>query len=131
MGMKWIELAFRQRSVAQSKLYRNIVKATRCKAAIEMPHPWHDYPDDGDINVGARLIEDEKVESLLLGQTHAGGHLLARVETAGLRSKTRLDRGLIAGRQKGMVPQTKWSGPIKTRLVSSATSHEADRQKLV
>ena len=65
--MKWIKLFFQQRSVPQSKLYRNIVKAARCKAAIKMPHPRNDHPDDWYIDVGTCLIENEKVEPLLLG----------------------------------------------------------------
>src|SRR5262245_38759045 len=131
MGMKWIELAFQQPSVAQSELYRNIVKPARCEAAIEMPHSRNDHPHDRNINVGARLIEDEKVEALLLGQTHAGGDLLARVEAADLRAKARLDRWFVAWRQKGMVPQAQRSGPIKARFLSGPASHEADGQKLV
>lgn len=65
--MKWIKLSFQQRSVPQSKLYRNIVKAARCEAAIKMPHPRNDHPDDWYIDVGTCLIENEKVESFLLG----------------------------------------------------------------
>src|SRR4030095_2000537 len=131
MGMKWIELTFRKRSVAQSKFYGNVVKPTRCEAAIKMPHPWNDHPDDRDIDVWARLIEDEKVETLPLCQTNAGGHLLARAEVANLRAKVRLDRGFIAWSQIGMIAQTKRSGPISARLFPGSTSHEANGQKLV
>src|SRR5262249_10666067 len=110
MGMKWIELSFRQRSVAQSKFYRNVVKPARCEAAIKMPHPRNDHPDNRDINVGACLIENEKIEALLRGQADAGGHLLARTEPADLRAKVRLDGRNFAWRQKGMVAQTQRSG---------------------
>ena len=110
--MKWIELTFRKRSVAQSKFYRNIVKPARCEAAIKMPHPWNDHPDDGDIDVWARLIEDEKVQTLPLCQTNAGGHLLARAEVAKLRAKIRLDRRFTAWSQKGMITKTQRGGPI-------------------
>jgi hypothetical protein len=96
--MKWVKLSFQQRSVPQSKLYRNIVKAARCEAAIKMPHPRNDYPGDRHINVGTCLIENEKVEPLLLGQTDAGGHLLAGAKAADLRAKVRLDRGFVAWR---------------------------------
>src|SRR5262245_13216001 len=89
-GMKWIELSFRQRSVAQSKFYRNVVKPARCEAAIKMPHPRNDHPDNRDINVGACLIEDEKIEGLLRRQTDVGSHLLARAEPACIRAKVRL-----------------------------------------
>src|SRR5262245_66506932 len=92
MGMKWIELAFQQPSVAQSELYRNIVKPARCEAAIEMPHSRNDHPHDRNINVGARLLEDEKAEALLPGQTHAGGDLLARADPPDLRATPPLHR---------------------------------------
>ena len=63
MGMKRVELAFRQRPVAQSELYRNIVKPARREAAIEMPQPRNDHSDDRDFDVGPRLIEDEEIEA--------------------------------------------------------------------
>ena len=96
-----------------------------------MPHPRNDHSDDGDIDVGACLIENEKVEALVLGQTNAGGHLLARAEAADLRAEVRLDRRFVARRQKGMVSQTQRSGPIKARFLPGPTSHEANGQKLV
>src|SRR5215510_6999834 len=124
--MKWIELFFQQRSVPQSKLYRNVVKAARCKAAIKMPHPRNYHPDDRYIDVGTCLVENEKVEPLLLGQTDAGSHLLARAKGADLRAKVRLDRRFVAWRQKGMVAQTQRGRPIKARFFSSPPSHEAN-----
>ena len=81
MGVNWIELVFRQRPVPPSELYRNIVKPAGREAAIEMPQSRNDHSDDRHLDVGARLIEDEEIEALSLGETHAGGHLLARVET--------------------------------------------------
>ena len=84
MGMKRIDFVFRQRSVAQSELYRNIIKPARREAAIKMPHSRNDHPDNRNVDVRPRLIEDEEVEALPLGQTYAGIHLLARVETADL-----------------------------------------------
>ena len=57
--MKRIELAFRQRPVQPSELDRDIVEPPRCEATIEMPHPWNDHPGDRNVDVGARLIEDE------------------------------------------------------------------------
>jgi len=63
MGVNWIELVFRQRPVSQSELYRNIVKPARPEAAIEMPHSRNDHSDDRDVDVGARLIEDEEIEA--------------------------------------------------------------------
>ena len=80
--MKRIELVFRKRPISQSKLYRDIVKPTRCEAAIEMPQSRHDHPDNRDLDVGAGLIEDEEIEALSLGEAHASHHLLAPIETA-------------------------------------------------
>ena len=87
MGVNWIELVFRQRPVPQSELDRNIVKPARREAAIEMPQSRNDHSDDRDVDVGTRLIEDEEVEARSLGEMHAGGHLLARIETAELRAE--------------------------------------------
>ena len=90
MGVNRIELVFLERPVAQSELYRNIVKPARREAAIEMPQSRNDHSDDRDLDVGTRLIEDEEIEARLLGEAHAGRHLLARVEMAELRAEVRL-----------------------------------------
>ena len=95
--MKRIELAFRQRPVAKSELDRNIVKPAGREAAIEMPHPGNDHPDHRDLDVGARLIEHQEVEALSLGDAHAGGHLLARVETAEFEPDAGWTAGLSLG----------------------------------
>src|SRR6266508_3488211 len=108
MGMKWIEFVFRQRPVSQSELYRNIVKPARREAAIEMPHPRNNHSDDRDVDVGARLIQDKKVEALAFRETHAGGHLLARVVTAEFGADIQLDCWMVAWRQEGMVRQAQW-----------------------
>ena len=126
MGVKRIELVFRQRPVPQSQLYRNIVKPARREAAIEVPHSRNDHSDDRDVDVGPRLIKDEEVEALSLGVTHAGGHLLARVETAELRAEARLDHRIVAWRQKRMVTQAQRSETVKARLLSGPASHESD-----
>src|SRR5215467_3430986 len=131
MGMKWIEFSFQQRPVPQPKLHRNVVKAARCESTIKMPHSRNDHSDDRYINVGTGLIENEKVEPLLLGKTDAGSHLLARAKAADLRVKIRLDRSFVAWRQKRMIAQTQRGGPIKARFFSGPTSHEANGQKLV
>src|SRR3974377_1743902 len=131
MGMKGIDFVFRQRSVAQSELYRNIIEPARREAAIEMPHSRNDYPHNRNVDVRARLIEDEEVEALPLGKTHASSHLLARVETADLRAEARLDRWIVAWSQKGMILYAQRSGPIKARFLSSPASHEAAGHKFV
>ena len=66
MGVKWIELVFRQRSISQSKLYRDVVKPAGREAAIEMPQSWNDHSDDRDVDIEPRLIEDEEVNVLIL-----------------------------------------------------------------
>src|SRR5713226_2847453 len=105
MWVDRIELVFRQRPVSQSELDRNIVKPAGREAPIEVPQSRNDHSDDRDLDVGARLIEDEKVETLTLGKIHAGGHLLARIEAAELRAEARFDRWIVVWRQIGMVPQ--------------------------
>ena len=70
--MNRIELVFQHRPVAQSELYRNIVKPARCEAAIEMPQSRNDHSDDRDLDVGTRLIEDEEIEAARLASSHAG-----------------------------------------------------------
>jgi len=73
------EFAFRQRPIQQSELYRNIVKPARGETAIEMPQSRRDHPDDGDLDVGPRLIEDEENQTPTAGDVDAGVDLLARV----------------------------------------------------
>ena len=84
MGMNRIERVFRQRPVSQSELYRNIIKPARPEAAIEMPHSRNDHSDDRDVDVWARLIEDEEIEALSLGGMDTGGYLFVRFETVEL-----------------------------------------------
>ena len=85
LGVKRIELVFRQRPVAQSELDRNIVKPARREAAIEMPQPRNDHADDRRFDVGTRLIETRKSRPVRLTRSHAGLHLRARVELAEIR----------------------------------------------
>ncbi len=82
MGKKRREFAFRQRLISQSEFHRNIVKPARCEAAIEMPQSRNDHSDDGDLDVGPRLIEDEEIETCAPGDIDAGQHLVARVVEA-------------------------------------------------
>ena len=134
-GVKRIELVFRQRPVPQSELDRNIVKPARREAAIEMPQSRNDHPDDRDLDVGARLIEDEEIEARALGELHAGGHLLALVELAELRAEVRSDDRSAARRQIGMVLQPKRTGSRHGDSDSCSTrlpaAHETDGQKLI
>src|SRR5262249_10736755 len=133
--MKRIELVFRQGSVSPSELDRDIVKPTRCEAAIEMPQSRDDHSSDRDLDIGARLIEDEEIETRALGHVHAGDHLLARVEIAEFRGKVWSDGRSAARRQIGMVLQPKWRGVVLNRSLARrvrvAAAHEADGQKLI
>src|SRR6266446_5412877 len=81
MGVDRIEPAFGQRPVAQSELDWDVVKPAGRETAIEMPQSRNDHADDRHLDVGARLVEDEEIVARALGETHAGGHLLARLET--------------------------------------------------
>jgi hypothetical protein len=92
MGVNWVELVFLERPVAQSELYRHIVKPATPEAAIEMPQSGNDDSDDRHLNVRTSLIEDEEVQAGLLSEAHAGAHLLARVEIAKLRVEVRGDQ---------------------------------------
>src|SRR4051812_37286027 len=147
LGVKRVELVFRQRPVAQSELDRNIVKPARREAAIEMPQPRNDHPHDRGLDVGTGLIEHEEIESCALDQVHAGGDLRARVELAKIRVEVGSDDRSAARRQIGMVPQPKWRGTVMmrvvarflarflmrtlARLIRGPAAHESDGQKLI
>src|SRR5579883_2003823 len=131
VGVNWIKFILRQRPIAQSKLHRNIIKSAGREAAIEMPQSRNDHPDNRDLDVGACLVEDEEIKALLLGNPDAGGHLLARAETAELRTAARLDHCIVARRQKWMVLQAKWRRAVEARFFSAPAPHQTDRQKLV
>src|SRR5258707_1057660 len=126
MGETRIELVFCQRPVTPSELDRDIIKPARREAAIEMPHSRNDDPHHRYLDVGARLIEHEKIEACLSGECHAGGHLLACVETAELRTEAWWGGRLVAWRQKGMVLKAKWRGAVKARFFSGPAAHQAD-----
>ena len=100
--MKWIKLSFQQRSVPQSKPYRNIVKAARCEAAIKMPHPRNDHPDDRYVDVGTCLIENEKVEPLLSCELHTGEYLLALIQRGKAYTEVRPELRLSIRKQVEM-----------------------------
>ena len=84
MRVNWVEFAFLQRLIAQSKPHRNIVKPTKPEAAIEMPQSRNNHSHDRRLDVGTRLIEDEEIEARLLCEGDAGRHLFACVEMAKL-----------------------------------------------
>src|SRR5712671_286700 len=131
MRVDRIERAFRQRPVAQAELDRNVVKPARREAAIEMPQPRYDHADDRDLDVGARLVEDEEIEALALGDTDAGGHLLARFETVERCVRGRWGQGLAARHQEWMVRQPQGRLAVEARFVALGAAHETDGQELV
>src|SRR5580700_4918734 len=94
MRMKRIELAFRDRRIAQSELDRHVVKPTGPEAAIEMAQAWNDDADHRGLDVGPRLIEHEEIEAGALDDVYAGQSLLARVEAAEFHIEVRPDRRL-------------------------------------
>ena len=65
--MNWIELGLRQWPLSKSELYRNIVKPASREAAIEMPQSRNDNPDHGNAYIGARLIENQEIQTLSVG----------------------------------------------------------------
>src|SRR5215831_17109199 len=127
MGMNGIEFILPEWSVSQSELYRDIIKASGCEAAVEVPQSRNDHSHHWDLNVGTRLIEHKEIKALLPGDAHAGVHLLAHVETAELRARTQLHRWKVAWRQIGMVLQAQWRGAVKTLIPPDPTRHQADR----
>ena len=109
---------FRQRPVAQSELDRDIVKPAGPELAIEMPQPRNDHAHDRRLDVGTRLIEDEEIEARALGETHAGLHLLARVELAEIRVGIGPDDRSAGRRQIGMVAQPEYRTAVMARLLT-------------
>ena len=118
MGMNRIELAFRQRPVAQSELDRNIVKPARREAAIEMPQSRNDHARRPGRRCRGASDRARGSRGPRAREVHAGGHLLARVEMAELRAEVRSDRRTAARRQIGMVLQAKWRGAVEARFLS-------------
>src|SRR5215831_3610735 len=96
-----------------------------------MPQSGNDDSDDRHLNVRTNLIEDEEVQTDLLGEAHASAHLFARVEIAKLRAEVRRDQWLSAWRQIGKILQAQWSGAVKARFLPGPTAHETQGQKLV
>jgi hypothetical protein len=100
--MKRVELLFRKRAVSPSKLDRDVIKSTGREAAIEIPQTRNGHSDDRDLDTGARLSEDGEIEAGALGDVHASGHLLARVEN------TEPGSGRTAAAPLRMILQPKW-----------------------
>src|SRR5262245_59497610 len=123
MGVNRIDLVFQHWLVPPPELDRYVVEPAGREAAIEMPQSRNAHPGDRDLDVNARLIEDEEIEARALGGTHAGRHLFARVETAEFRVEAGLNRRPAGRRQIGMVLQAEWRGAVKARLVPLPAAH--------
>ena len=96
-----------------------------------MPQPRNDHSGDGDLDVGARLIEDEEIKALRFAMRRTRPYLLARVETTEFESELGLDRRIVARRQIGIVLQAQWRGAVEARFVAASASHETDGQELI
>src|SRR5215470_13619868 len=111
--MNRIELAFRPRPIQPSELDRHIEKPARRKAAVEMPQSRNDHSDNGNLDVGTRLIEHEEIEPALLGNAHTSHHLFARVQTPKLPLEILADGWFAARRQKRIILQAQGRGAIE------------------
>ena len=75
--MSRIEIALSHRPVDPSQFDRNVVKPAGCKAAIEMPQARNEHANDGDLNVGPRLVEHEEIVARPGSDLDAGIDLIA------------------------------------------------------
>src|SRR5580692_11803943 len=105
MRMKRIEVAFRDRRMAQSEFYRHVVKPAGPETAIEMPQARNDHADHRRLDVGPRLVEHKEIEARPLGDIDAGQRLRAGVETAEVPAEIRPHRRLAVWDQVRMVLQ--------------------------
>lgn len=103
--MKWIELGFRQRPLSQSELDRDIVESARRETAMLVAQPGGDNPDHWNTNIRPRLVKDEKIESMALGERHAGMHLLAPTQARETRGPGEPGDGSTMPAQIGMIAQ--------------------------
>src|SRR5262245_12158239 len=103
MGVNGIELVLRQRPVAPSEVYRDIVNPTGCEAAIEMPQSRHGHAPQGGLDSGPGLIEHRKVDAGLLGKTHTGTCSRASNGRTSSRSPAVPPAGCSAPRTNGRV----------------------------
>ena len=110
----------------------NIIKPARREAAIEMTQAGNDDPDYGDLDIGARLIEHQKIEAGTSGDFNAGFRLVAGVfERAELRAQFRLELRCAARNEERIIPQAQGSRSIEEGFLSATAPHQTDRQELV
>ncbi len=126
-----VEFVFLERLFEPSKLDRNIVKTAGPEAPIEMPQSRNDDPHDRRLDIGPRLIENEEIEALPLGDRDAGGDLLIRIQAAELGIELGFQHFAFARQQEGMIRQPQWRHTIEAPLQSGSVRHEFDGHKLI
>src|SRR5665213_457547 len=110
MWKKRRQFGFRQRPVAQSEFYLNVVKPARTEAAVEMPQSRNDHSHNGNLDVGPGLVEDQKIETGAPRNIDAGEHLVAGIVE---RREGRAGSGFDAvGRQKRMFLEMQWRDSV-------------------
>jgi hypothetical protein len=80
-GVDWVQFGFRQRPLSQPKPDRHIIQPTRREATTARAQSGDDDTGDRSVDVRPRLIKNQKIESVPLGDADAGADLLAAIET--------------------------------------------------
>ena len=65
--MERIQIGFPQRPFAQAQFDRHIIETPGSETAIDMPHSGHDHPDNGNVDVGPGLVENEEIQAKTRG----------------------------------------------------------------
>src|SRR5437868_4001429 len=131
MRKEWREFAFRQWSIEQTELYRNVIKSARPETAVEVPQAGDDHPRDRDLDVRSGLIEHEEIVARPPGDLDAGIDLIARVvERHIIDAELRHNRRVACRDQERIILQAQRGDPVEARLVAASTAHQADRQEL-
>jgi hypothetical protein len=126
--MKWIELGFRQRPLSQSELDRDVVESAGRETAILVPQPGDDNPNHWNTNIRPRLIKDEKIESMALGERHAGMYLFAPTQAREIPGPGEPGYSSTMPAQKRMIAQRQRIEADTLPLVARGRSHCVDRQ---
>src|SRR5436853_6607527 len=130
MRKEWGEFAFRQRSIEQSKLYRNVIKPARPETAVEMPQARNDHPRHWDLDVRSGLVEHEEIITRPSGNLDAGIDLIARVVERDIDAEFRHNNRLARRDQEWIIFQTQGREAVEARLVAASAAHQTNRQEL-
>src|SRR6185436_263090 len=90
---------------------------------------WNEHPNDGDLNVGPRLVEHEEIVSRTRGDLDAGIDLVARI-VANLKTWRRRHDRIVARDQEWIIFQPQRLDTVKRRLLTAAAAHHANRHEL-